>query len=255
MVCALLNLQSGKPDITLVTPMSNARMTHLLAGSQLFASFPTDALGELAAQATIRNVAEKGIIFEKDMPGSEMFAILQGRVKISAFSEDGKEVIFAILESGDFFGETALLDGLPRSATCTALENCQMVCIARRDFIPFLERNPSLAIHLLSLLSQRLRGADEQMEGITFFSLTARLARKLLTLAAEHGDVVGSRIVIAMNISQHELANMIFAGRESVNRQLSLWVNEGMISLSPRLIVIEDKERLQIIGKMGCAKN
>ncbi len=92
------------------------------------------------------------------------------------------------------------------------------------------------------------------MEGITFFSLTARLARKLLTLAAEHGDVVGSRTVIAMNISQHELANMICAGRESVNRQLSLWVNEGMISLSPRLIIIEDKERLQIIGKMGSAK-
>lgn len=235
--------------------MSNARMTRLLAGSQLFSAFPAEALGELAAQATIRKVPEKTIIFEKDTPGSEMFAILQGRVKISAFSEDGKEVIFAILESGDFFGETALLDGLPRSATGTAIEDCQMVSIARRDFIPFLERNPSMATHLLALLSQRLRGADEQMEGITFFSLTARLARKLLTLAAEHGDVVGSSIVIAMSISQHELANMIFASRESVNRQLSLWINEGLISLSPRLIVIEDKERLQIIGKMYCAKN
>jgi len=224
-------------------------MTRLLAGSQLFSTFPADALGELAAQAVIRNVPEKAVICEKGAPGNEMFAILQGRVKISAFSDDGKEVIFAILESGDFFGETALLDGLPRSATCTAIEDCQMATIERRSFIPFLEKNPSLAIHLLSLLSQRLRGADEQMEGITFFSLTVRLAKKLLALADEHGDAVGSKTVIAMNISQHELANMVSVSRESVNKQLGIWIKEGLISLSPRLIVIEDRERLQAIGK------
>lgn len=237
-----------------MTAQDSAGMSRLLAGSLLFSAFPATALEELAGQAIIRNVSEKEVIFEKGAPGSEMFAILLGRVKISAFSEDGKEVIFAILESGDFFGETALLDGLPRSATCTAIEDCQLVTIERHSFIPFLEKNPALAIHLLSLLSQRLRGADEQMEGITFFSLTARLARKLLALAAEHGDVVGSKTVIAMNISQHELANMVSVSRESVNKQLSLWIKEGLITLSPRLIVIEDKERLQVIGKMHCAK-
>ncbi|MEI7429385.1 MAG: Crp/Fnr family transcriptional regulator [Betaproteobacteria bacterium] len=225
-------------------------MTHMLAGSQLFSTFPPEALGELAKQAVIKNVPEKQIVFEKGDPGSQMFAILQGRVKISSFSEDGKEVIFAILESGDFFGETSLLDDLPRSATCTAIEDCQMITLERKNFIPFLERNPKLAIHLLSLLSQRLRGADEQMEGITFFPLAARLARKLLALAAEHGDVVGTRIEIAMNISQLELANMICVTRESVNKQLNLWVKDGLISLSQRLIVIEDKKRLKAIGKL-----
>ena len=230
-------------------------MINLLAGSQLFSAFSPEALGELATQCVILEVSEKAIIFEKGEPGSEMFAILNGRVKISTFSEDGKEVIFAILESGDFFGETTLLDGLPRSATCTAIEDSQMIAIERRHFIPFLEQNQTLAIHLLSLLSQRLRGADEQMEGITFFSLTARLARKLLSLAAEHGDVVDTKIVIAMNISQHELANMIFVSRESVNKQLSQWVKEGLISLSPRIIVIEDKEQLQVIGKLQCSKD
>ena len=102
-------------------PMDTTRMTNLLAGSQLFSAFPAEALGELAMQAVIKNVPEKGVIFEKGDPGSEMFAILQGRVKISSFSADGKEVIFTILESGDFFGETSLLDDLPRSATCTAV--------------------------------------------------------------------------------------------------------------------------------------
>lgn len=234
-------------------PIDSAGMIRLLAGSQLFSAFPAAALGELAAQAQTRQVPEKEIVFEKGTPGSAMFAIVHGRVKISAFSEDGKEVIFAILESGDFFGETALLDGLPRSATCTAIEDCELVTIERGSFIPFLEKHPALAIHLLSLLSQRLRGADEQMEGITFFPLTARLARKLLALAAEHGDVVGSKTVIAMNISQNELANMVSVSRESVNRQLGQWIKDGLITLSPRLIVIEDKEQLQVIGKMHYA--
>ena len=226
------------------------RMARLLSGSQLFASFSTDALGELAAHASKRYFKEKEVIFEKGTHSSEMFAIVQGRVKISAFSQDGKEVIFAIFESGDFFGEAALLDGLPRSATCTTIEDCQMVVIERRTFIPFLEQYPALAIHLLALLSQRLRTADGQMEDTAFFSLTVRLARKLLVLATEHGDKIGSKVEIAMNISQHELANMVSASRESVNKQLGLWVKGRVISLGPRLITIDDIEQLHSIGKM-----
>lgn len=226
----------------------------MLQGSQLFADFPVAALNELAQQTTIRRVQEKKLVFEKGEPGNEMFAILHGRVKVSAFSEDGREVIFAILESGDFCGETALLDGQPRSATCTALEECQLVVISRATFIPFLEKHPSLAIHLLSLLSQRLRGADVQMEDLTFFPLAPRLARKLIMLAAEHGDVVGSRISIDMNISQNDLANMVAVSREAVNKQLSLWVKEGLISLAHRLIVIEDNERLHAIAKLSPIK-
>ena len=232
-----------------MTKLDKKEITHLLSGSKLFATFPVEALGDLAKLATVRSVAEKTVVFEKGMPGTEMFAILNGRVKIGAFSEDGKEAIFAILESGDFFGETALLDGLPRSATCVAIEDCEMLVIERRSFIAFLEEHPPLAIELLSFLSQRLRLADEQMEEINFFPISVRLARKLLTLAEEHGDVVGSRVVIAMNLSQQELGSMVSATRESANKQLRQWVKEGLISLSPRLIVLEDIEKLHLIGK------
>jgi CRP-like cAMP-binding protein len=225
-------------------------MAQLLSGSQLFSNFPSHALMELAAQMVIRDIPEKKVICEKGMTGNETFAILQGRVKISSFSEDGKEVIFSILESGDFFGETSLLDGLPRSATCTAIEPCQIAAIERRSFISFLEKNPSLAIHLLTLISQRLRNIDEQMEDISFLPLSVRLAKRLVALAKEHGDVVGTKTVIAMNISQNELANMVCVSRESVNKQLSQWVKDGLISLGPRLIAIEDKAQLQRIGKL-----
>jgi CRP-like cAMP-binding protein len=229
-------------------------MARLLAGSQLFEFFPTNALSELAAQAVVRHVKEKEVIFEKGMPGAEMFAIVHGRVKISAFSEDGKEVIFAIFESGDFFGETALFDGQPRSATCTSIEDSLLVSLPRQNFIPFLEKHPQLAIHLLALLSKRLRDADEYMEDLAFFPLATRLARKLVALADEHGDVVGPKIEIAMNISQHELANMVSASRESVNKQLAQWTKSGIITISQRLIVIDDTAELHKIAKMDWHK-
>ena len=228
---------------------NNHEISRLLAGSELFSSLSTDALTELALHAVIRTIPEKEVIFVKGAPGSELFALLQGRVKISSFSGDGKEMIFTILESGDFFGETALLDGQNRSATCTAIEDCQLVVIERQSFTLYLKKYPDFAIHLLSLLSQRLRKKDEQMEEVSFFQLPARLARKLLMLAEEHGDIVGTKIEIAMNISQLELANMVCVSRESVNKQLSLWVKEGLIALSPRLIVIEDRNRLHLIGR------
>jgi CRP-like cAMP-binding protein len=225
------------------------QISRLLSGSELFSSLSTDALDELALHAVIRSISEKEVIFEKGMSGTELFALLQGRVKIGSTSEDGKEMIFTILESGDFFGETALLDGQNRSATCTAIEDGQLVVIDRQSFTSYIRKYPDFAIHLLSLLSQRLRKKDEQVEEISFFQLPARLARKLLALAEEHGDVVGEKIEIAMNISQHELANMVCVSRESVNKQLSLWVKDGLISLSPRLIVIENRDQLQLIGR------
>ena len=232
----------------MVTPR-NQQISQLLAGSELFSSLPANALSELALYAEIRAIHENEVIFEKGTLGNEMFAILHGRVKISSFSDEGKEMIFAILESGNFFGETALLDGQSRSATCTAIEECQMIVIKRQSFIFFLEKYPTVAIQLLTLLSQRIRKLDAQMEEISFFQLPTRLARKLLALAKDHGDIVGLKIEIAMNISQNELANMVCVSRESVNRQLNQWVKDGLITLSPKLIVIEDSDQLHEIGK------
>lgn len=227
------------------------RMTRLLSGSRLFADFSCEVLKELAAVSVQRSFPEKTVIFEKGAPGNEMFALLRGRVKISTQSDDGKEIIFAILEGGDFFGEASLLDGHPRSATCTAIEPCEMVVIERRSFIPFLEHQPKIAIHLLALLSQRLRAVDELMEDINFFPLSVRLARKLLALAADHGNVVGTRTVVALPLSQHDLGNMISVSRESVNKQLNHWVKDGLISLNGGNFVIEDKRQLQKLARMG----
>ena len=125
-----------------------------------------------------------------------------------------------------------------------------MVVIDRQRFLSYLGTNPSLAIHLLALLCHRLRATDEQLEDINFYSLTVRLARKLLTLAREYGHQVGGRTVIAINISQLELASMVWSSRESVNKQLAQWVKSGLISLRSGMIGIEDHTQLLAISRM-----
>lgn len=222
----------------------------LLSGGILFSGFPSGALDKLAENATIRTAGDKDILFEKGDPGNELFAIVHGRVKISAFSEEGKEVIFAILEGGDFFGETALLDGKPRSASCTAIEDCLLIVIKRECFISLLTENPSLAIHLLALVCERLRLADRHLEEISFFPLEVRLARKLLALADEHGNREEDRLEIAMNISQHELGSMVAASRESVNVALNQWVKDGLLTLGRGIIAIRSQDRLRQIARI-----
>ena len=222
----------------------HAHLTRLLAGSQLFAGFPAEALGELAAQAVVCEFAEKEVIFAQGTPGSAMYAILNGRVKISTYSEDGREVIFAILDSGDFFGESALLDGLPRSATCTTLENCRLLSIERDSFIPFLEKNPALAIHLLALLSGRR--AQPTSNGRIIFSPAVRLAA---TADPARGAWRCRRKKHHASTFPHECPTWC-GSRESINKQLSLWSRDGLLTLAPRQIIIEDRPRLQQLGRL-----
>ena len=125
-----------------------------------------------------------------------------------------------------------------------------MVVIDRQRFISYLSTNPGLAIHLLALLCQRLRATDEQLEDINFYSLTVRLARKLLTLSREYGQELEGRTVIAINLSQLELGSMVWSSRESVNKQLAQWVKSGLISLHSGMIGIEDHAQLLAISRM-----
>lgn len=230
--------------------VDRSRIVQLLSGSELFCSLSATELTELASHASTRSVPARSTVFEKGACGNEMFAIYQGKVKISTLSAEGKEVIFALLESGDFFGETAILDGQPRSASCTAIEDCQMVVVDRQRFLSYLGTNPGLAIHLLALLCRRLRAADEQLEDLNFYSLTVRLAKKLSMLAREYGHELEGRTVIAINITQLELASMVWSSRESVNKQLAQWVKSGLISIHSGLIGIEDHAQLLAISRM-----
>jgi CRP-like cAMP-binding protein len=210
-------------------------------------------LGELTAAerealltyARVEHYRSGEVIFLKDSPGRGMMAVLRGKVRISASAPDGREIVLNVIEKGQVFGEIALLDGKDRSADALAMEDCDLLVIERRDFVPFLESRPGLALRLIGILCERLRRTTQQVEDVLFLDLPSRLAKKLLDLAASSGKRLPTGIRLEGKLSQREIGNMIGLSRESVNKQLALWQDEGIIALDKGVITITDEAALR----------
>jgi CRP-like cAMP-binding protein len=164
----------------LVGPTPERRQ--ILRRSALFARLPDDEIDKMFEHAVIRRYAADAQIFYKGDLGSSMMAVLWGRVVIRAPSSDGKEVILNIINEGEIFGEIALLDGKERTADATAMTDCELLVIARRSFLPLLER-PDMMRELLNVLCERLRRTSEQVEDVLFLDVAARIAKTLLRFA------------------------------------------------------------------------
>ncbi len=184
-------------------------------------------------------------IFSKGSPGDSMMAVLKGRVKISSLSPEGKEIVLNIISPGEIFGEIALLDGKERTADATAMDDCELLVLSRRDFLPFLERHADICLLLLSVLCERLRRTSEQLEDVTFRHLQSRLAKTLLRLGRSAGAPKGRALRIDLKLSQRDLANIVGATRESINKHLQLLQRSGVIGRDRGAIVIKDVAALE----------
>src|SRR5262249_27374294 len=152
-----------------------------------------------------RSVERATSIFAKGDPGSSLFAICRGTVKISVPSVDGHDAVFNLIGKGDIFGEIALLDGRPRTADAVAITDCELFIIERRDFLPLVREEPDIALKLIEILCARLRHTTEQAENLMFLHLPGRLAKTLLRLSDGNG-LAGERKVA---VTQKELGNII----------------------------------------------
>ncbi len=225
--------------------MSAADPRALLAQHFVLAQLTPQELDSIVQMAGERRFTNGKVIFQKGDPGTSLMAVLSGRVRISAYSEDGKEVILNIIEPGHIFGEIALLDGKERTADATAMGPTTLLVLDRREFIPFLERNPKIAIRLLEVLCERIRRTSEMVESVAFLDFGARLARLLLRFAETHGVEVAEGVQINLKLSQTDLGNLIASTRESVNRQLNAWSEEGVLALERGRITILDQDALE----------
>jgi CRP-like cAMP-binding protein len=232
-----------------MTETDTANRRALLAQHFLLAQLDDAALDTLLAVASERQFTNGQVIFQKGDPGTSMMAVLQGRVRIGAYSEDGREIILNMVEPGQLFGEIAILDGKERSADATAMGKTQLLILDRRDFIPFLENNPKTAVRLFEVLCERLRRTSEMVESIAFLDFGARLAKLLLQMADHYGKETEQGLLIDIRISQADLGNLIASTRESVNRQLSAWTQEGVIAMEQGRIAILDQEMLQLMAQ------
>lgn len=209
------------------------------------AILPESEIAWLAERMRPRQYRAGTTIFHRDDPGSTLHVINSGLVKLVLASPEGREVTVGILDAGDFFGELALLDGGARSASAVALEAVETLTLDREPFIAMLERHPQVATALLGVLGDRLRRTDELIQDILFLDLPGRLAKQLLALADERGVATPAGIKIDLRLSQSELAGIIGATRESVNRCLNAYADRGILDLDRDTITLRAPEVLR----------
>jgi CRP/FNR family transcriptional regulator, cyclic AMP receptor protein len=214
----------------------------LLANCILFRDLVTGERDAVVARARIRHFAADEAIFLMGSPGSSMMAVLRGTVRISVPSPEGREVVLAILQPGEVFGEIALLDGKERTADARAITACDLAVLERRDVMDFLRRQPDAWPRLVEVLCDRLRASDLQMAELAMQPLPVRLAKVLLRMA--HSETL-ERPADRVEVSQRELGNIVGAARESVNKCLSEWQRSGCVRIERTSITISDRAILE----------
>lgn len=212
--------------------------------SALFSGLDEADLQAILALAHEERHGARQVVFREGEPGDRLLVLLEGRVKVSLTSAEGKEAILSLPEPGQLIGEMSLLDGGSRSATVTAMEASRFLAIRRKDFLAFLETRPQVALSLLQALSLRLRATNDTVGNLSFLSLPARLARILLNLGQQYGKHTGEGIVIGLKISQEELGNLVGVSRESVNRQVRLWVESGVLDYAHGILILKNSDAL-----------
>ena len=217
----------------------------LLTTHYLFRDLDPAVVERIAALGVTRGLDAGEVLFQKGDSGDALYGVLSGRIRISTNTPGGKELIFAIMDPGEVFGEIALLDGKARTADASAIGPSKLFMIHRRDFLVFLEREPRLAIHLLQLVCGRLRQTDELVEDAAFLALPARLAKRLLSLAECHGEPDPRGVRVELRISQNELGQLTGTSRESINKHLRRWRKKGWVALGRNRVMIRNCEALQ----------
>jgi len=220
-------------------------MVSLIKHIPLFGSLIPEEIESLAALLRRRSIKKGDILFQKGDEGTALYAILRGCIKIIVTTPVGDKITVAILNDGDFFGEMALLDGMPRSADAVALEETQLAVLDRDDFLIFLSQHEHAVRAILRTLSIRLRKTDDLLSEICFLTLSARLAKRLLELAKGESADGEDVSMLTMRMTQKELSNLLGVSRESVNKELKTLRDKGIVSTARSKIVILDQERLK----------
>jgi len=218
--------------------METENETVYLKQVPLFADLADEDIRALMSVAKRRTFRNGEVIFHRDDPGQVLYVIKEGKVKICLISPDGQEISLVVFGKGECFGELTILDGLPRSADAVALEKVECYTLQRSDFHQAIIKNPKIAIQVLEVLSKRLRTTDNMVEDLIFLDVYGRVAKKLLELADTHGTKVENGTRIDVRLTQQELASMVGASRESVNKVMGYFTDKNFISTDKHRITL-----------------
>ena len=201
----------------------------LLKTVSLFWDLDKTDLGYISDKMVSKKFENGNLIFLEESEGKNLFFVVEGSVKVTRLSKDGREVILAMLNAGDFFGEMSLLDGEARSANVIALEKTEVLSLNRDDFLVVLHDYPKIAIQLLKEMTSRLRKSDRQIVSLSLSDAEKRIALCIVRFADEQGVIKNGQVTIPKIPIQQDIANMAGTSRETVSRAMSLLTEEKYI--------------------------
>jgi CRP-like cAMP-binding protein len=217
----------------------------VLRQAPLFSGLDDEVASALEASMSSSSLRRGEILFSEGDDGNQLYVVTEGKIKLGRTSPDGRENLLAILGPGQMFGELSFFDPGPRSATATAVTDVELKSLGHEALSPVLNAHPDVAHALLNQLAGRLRRTNEVVGDLVFSDVPGRVAKALLDLASRFGRRADDGIHVNHDLTQEELAQLVGASRETVNKALADFASRGWLRLEPRSVVILDLERLQ----------
>ena len=210
----------------------------------LFTALDEAAAVSLRASMDTVKIAKGSILFKEGDDGEHLYVIIDGKLKLGTSSGDGRENLLSILGPGEMFGELSLFDPGPRTSTATAVTDAKLLSLSHERVIPWLKQNPEVSLQLLTRLSQRLRRTNEAVGDLVFSDVPGRVAKALIDLGDRFGKTSPEGLLVNHDLTQEELAQLVGASRETVNKALADFAGRGWLKLDGRSVLITDVERL-----------
>jgi len=217
----------------------------MVMAAPLFTALDVEGATALRSSLIERQVPKGTVLFGEGEPGDQMFVIVDGKVKLGQTSADGRETLLAVLGPGEMFGELSLFDPGLRTSTATALTDAAVVALSHEQLRPWLSGRPEVAAALLQALARRLRRTNEAMADLVFSDVPGRVAKALMELSDKFGHPTAEGVLVTHDLTQEELAQLVGASRETVNKALADFTQRGWIRIEPRQVLILDVTRLE----------
>ena len=215
----------------------------------LFTALDDAASASLLANMVSVKIPKGTILFAEGDEGDQLYVIAEGKLKLGTSSSDGRENLLSILGPGEMFGELSLFDPGPRTSTATAVTDAKLLSLGQEKLLPWLAENPKVSLQLLARLAQRLRRTNEAVGDLVFSDVPGRVAKALIDLGQRFGKKTDEGLFVHHDLTQEELAQLVGASRETVNKALADFVGRNWLKLDGRAVLITDFERLSKRGK------
>jgi CRP/FNR family transcriptional regulator, cyclic AMP receptor protein len=217
----------------------------VLGRAPLFESLDADGARALRSRMTDIELTRGERLFTEGAEGDSLYVVLDGKIKLTRAAPDGRENLLSVVGPGEMFGELSLFDPRPRTSSASAVTDARLAALAHDKLLIWLTGRPEVALHLLRALAQRLRRANDVMADLVFTDVPGRVAKQLLDLAGRFGEQQPDGLHVNHDLTQEELAQLVGASRETVNKALADFVARGWIQLSARSVVLLDTDRLR----------